>query len=175
MSEVLLPLILVSLVADVRGCVCDPARPETMEGRECSLTNVATTQPDSPAIFFVKDANPTKPNRWLAIPRHLVHTIQEMDPEERAAYWTAAVSKAHELWGEQWGLAINGEEKRTQCQMHIHIGKLLDEADRSGGELVEGPRDIPVPPEGTGLWIHPEGNKLRVHIGGQVNEPVLMR
>ena len=51
--------------ADVRGCGCDAAKPETMAATECQLCRVAEAQPAEPRFFFVKDANPTKPNRWL--------------------------------------------------------------------------------------------------------------
>ena len=168
-------LLLIALVADTRGCVCDPGRPETMEDRMCSLSRIASEQPATPAVFFVQDSNPTKPNRWLAIPRALDHTIQEMSTTERNAYWTAAIEKARSLWKDQWAIAINGEERRTQCQLHAHIGKLLETADKSGGEVVSRVEDIPVPPAETGIWIHPEGSGYRVHTGGIVNEPVLMR
>jgi diadenosine tetraphosphate (Ap4A) HIT family hydrolase len=172
---VLLPVLLIAFVADIRGCVCDPVRPETMQGRECGLTLEATHQAADTAVFFIKDANPTKPNRWLAIPHALRHSLNEMTPEERSAYWSAAIEKARSLWQDQWGIAINSYERRTQCQLHAHIGKLLDTTDRSGGILVDRVSDIPVPPEGTGIWIHPEGSKLRVHSGEAAPETGLMR
>jgi hypothetical protein len=175
MSVVFSTLLMIAIVADVRGCVCDPARPETMEDRVCSLTRIASERPPSPTVFFIQDANPTKPNRWLAIPRELDHTLQEMSAAERNVYWTAAIEKARSLWKDQWGIAINGEERRSQCQLHAHIGKLLETADKSGGEFVESIEKIPVPPAGTGIWIHAEGSGYRVHVGGIVNEPVLMR
>ena len=41
MSMVLGQLLLLLFLADVRGCVCDPAQPQTMAGKECSLTKAA--------------------------------------------------------------------------------------------------------------------------------------
>jgi hypothetical protein len=172
---VLLPVLLLAFVADIRGCVCDPAHPDTMTGRECGLTQVAIKDSGNEPVFFIQDANPTKPNRWLAIPHALHHTLEDMTPLERNAYWSAAIAKAQALWKDQWGIAINGEERRTQCQLHAHIGKLLDTADRTGGDLIDQVEDIPVPPPGTGIWIHPEGSKLRVHPGQQAPELGLMR
>lgn len=170
----LFPLLLLA-VADIRGCVCDPARPDTMQARECALTSAAESDRDTAPVLFLKDANPTKPNRWLAVPHALHHTLNDMTSEERNAYWSAAIEKAHSLWQDQWAIAINGEERRTQCQLHAHIGKLLDTTDRTGGVLVDKVEDIPIPPPGTGIWIHPEGDKLRVHPGQPAPETGLMR
>jgi hypothetical protein len=175
MSVVFSTFLLVALLADVRGCVCDPARPDTMQDRMCGLTQIATEQPPSPPVIILKDSNPTKPNRWLAIPRALHHTIQEMSLAERTEYWTAAIEKARAVWKDQWAVAINGEERRTQCQLHAHIGKLLDTADKSAGEIFEHIEDFPIPPPLTGIWVQPEGNKFRVHVGGIANELILMR
>jgi diadenosine tetraphosphate (Ap4A) HIT family hydrolase len=164
--------------ADVRNCACDPARPETMEARECSLCRTAETQPAGPMVFFVHDANPNKPNRWLAVPKLSHHGAQElsgMTPEQRSAYWTAAIAKAQELWGDQWGLAVNSPERRTQCHMHIHIGKLLDGAENDRFTLVAGPAEIPLPLPSDGLLVHPAGGKLHVHTGDAAPELLLQR
>src|SRR5215831_9044813 len=94
-------------LADVRSCACDAARPETMEARECSLCRVAEAQPDAVQFFFLRDASPNKPNRMLALPRFHRRNPQdfsEMTEKERTAYWTATIAKAHELWGDDWGL-----------------------------------------------------------------------
>ncbi len=172
---VIFPVILLAILADVRGCVCDPAQPATMEERACSLTHIAAERADAAPVFFIKDSSPTKPNRWLAIPHPLRHSLNAMTAEERNVYWAAAIEKAHSLWGDQWAIAVNSEERRSQCQMHAHIGKLLDEADKSGGVLVDRADDIPLPSEGQGIWIHPEGGKLRVHGDVLAPEINLMR
>ena len=101
--------------------------------------------------------------------------LAEAQPAERTGYWTAAIAKARELWGNQWGIAMNGLERRTQCHAHMHIGKLLDGVEDDGFVVVDSPADIPVPPDGTGIWIHPVGNKLHVHVGDQAAELVLER
>jgi len=98
-----------------------------------------------------------------------------MTASERSVYLRAAIEKAQQLWPDHWGVAINGEERRTQCLLHAHVGKILDDADVSGGVIVEKVEDIPLPPAGTGLLIHPEGGKLRVQFGAQVYETALMR
>ena len=98
-----------------------------------------------------------------------------MTPEARSALWSAAIEKARSLWGDQWGLAVNGDERRTQCHAHIHIGKLLDTAENPAFVEVDSPAGISIPTDGAGFWVHPVSNKLHVHSGEQVTEFVLMR
>lgn len=166
------------LDADVTGCACDVARPETLTARDCALCREAEAQPPAPAVFFLKDVNPRKPNRMLALPRFhgkAQHAFADMTPEQRATLWSAAIEKAKALWGNDWGLAVNGDESRTQCHAHIHIGKLLDGLETARFVEVDGPARIPVPANGTGLWVHPDGNKLHVHLDEQITETVLLR
>jgi diadenosine tetraphosphate (Ap4A) HIT family hydrolase len=149
-----------------------------MEARECSLCREAEKQPPGAVVFFLKDINPHKPNRWLVLPR--AHTdgtraLLDMDPAARTAFWNAAIEKARALWGAGWGIAFNGNEARTQCHLHAHIGKLIDGVENGPFVLADGPAQIPVPQDGTGLWIHPEGGKLHVHTGEQITETVLLR
>jgi hypothetical protein len=94
--------------------------------------------------------------------------------DERTALWTAAITKAKELWGDGWGIAINADSSRTQCHTHLHIGKLLPDVETGDCIVVEDPAGIPVPPDGGGLWIHPVNGKLHVHFRA-IAEPVLMR
>lgn len=146
--------------------------------RECSLCLEADKQPAYLEVFFLKDANPTKPNRLLVLPRahnpgpHSLHTL---NPSLRHLLWTTAIARAQELWGGDWAIAYNGEERRTQCHTHLHIGKLLPGQETGEPVIVNGPSDIPAPADGAGLWVHPAGTKLHVHLGQQVNETVLMR
>ncbi len=163
------------LRADVRNCACDPAKPETMEAHECALCREAENQPADVSIFFLKDNNPRKPNRWLALPRAHVHALSAMTPEARLALWTAAIEKARSLWGDQWGLAVNSDDKRTQCHAHVHIGKLLDGVETLNFTEVADPGGISVPTDGSGFWVHPVGAKLHVHSGEPAAEFVLMR
>jgi hypothetical protein len=168
-------LLALLLRADVRNCVCDVANPQSMAARECGLCREAEKQPADVAVFFVKDSNPLKPNRWLALPRGHYHFMVNVPPETRLALWSAAIEKAKVLWGNDWGLALNGDERRSQCHLHVHIGKLLDDAETPNFVVVDGPGQIPVPTDGTGLWIHPVAGKLHVHAGEQATEFVLMR
>lgn len=146
-----------------------------MEAHECGLCREAENQPAAVEVFFLKDNNPRKPNRWLALPRAHTHALAAMTPEARLALWNAAMEKAKSLWGDQWGLAVNGDERRTQCHAHIHIGKLLDGVETPNFVEVDGAAGIPIPADGAGFWIHPVGSKLHVHAGEQVTEFVLMR
>jgi len=163
------------LRGDVRNCACDLAKAESMAAHECGLCREAESQPADIAVFFLKDINPRKPNRWLALPRAHTHSLNEMTLEARSALWNAAIEKARSLWGDQWGLAVNGDERRTQCHAHIHIGKLLDTAENPAFVEVDNPAGIAIPTDGAGFWVHPVGNKLHVHAGEQVTEFVLMR
>lgn len=165
-------------LADLRGCACDAAQPATLEARECSLCKAAEQQPEAPAVFFLKDLNPSKPNRTLALPRkHYAkgHALADMSAEERTELWTAAIAKGAELWGDGWGVAYNGDERRTQCHGHVHIGKMNADAENEKFVVVALPGDIPVPENGAGLWVHPVNGKLHVHAGEQVTEFNLMR
>ena len=165
-------------LAEVEGCGCDPTDAASMQARECSLTREAVAQAAGPPVFFVKDINPTKPNRWLALPstaRKGMYTLASMTPQERLRLWTGAIQKAVELWNDRWGLAYNGDDHRTQCQPHVHIGKLLEGEETKDFLVVDGPGQIPLPREGGGIWVHPQGGKLHVHLGDEIAEPVLLR
>jgi hypothetical protein len=64
---------------------------------------------------------------------------------------------------------------RTQCHMHLHIGKLNAGADESGGRLVSSPEQFPIPEPGLGLWMHPVTGGYHVHTDREIAEPMLMR
>lgn len=174
--------------SDIRGCVCHLANPQTAAIRACSLCMEAEKQPPTTAVFLLRDANPTKPNRWLALPRAAydgVNPLAQMPPAERTALWKAAIAKAKEVWGDQWGIAMNGDISRTQCHAHLHIGKLLSGQEpgdgepeapkRAAGQYVAGPDELPSINDGAGLWFHPVEGRLHVHIGEQITETVLLR
>src|SRR3954454_6839129 len=139
-----LAVLLAPAYADVRSCLCDTARPETLTARECSLCKAAEAQPPEPPFFALRDASPNKPNRWLALPRFHGRNPQDlttMPPEQRAAYWTFTINKARELFGDAWGVAENSVERRTQCHAHIHIGRLRDGVESDTLTVVDGPAD----------------------------------
>ena len=164
--------------ADVRNCLCDVARPETLEARECSLCKEAEKQPADVPYFFLRDANPNKPNRWLILPRlhgSRPELLQDLTAEQRTGYWRAAITKARELWGEDWGIAINSTEKRSQCHNHIHIGKLLPDQENDRFVVVDGPEAIPLPRDGEGLWVHPVGPRYHAHTEEPAGELKLQR
>lgn len=166
-----LPLLALCLLplsrADVRACLCDVTLPETLEARECGLCKEAEKQPADVPYFFLRDTNPNKPRRWLALPRSHGNRPQqftEMTPAERTAYWSAAIAKAREAWpNDPWGIALNSTGKRSQCHLHLHIGKLLPSLADTEFVVVDQPADIPVPRDGDGVWIHPVDGRLHVH------------
>jgi diadenosine tetraphosphate (Ap4A) HIT family hydrolase len=164
--------------SDVRGCVCDAARPETMAAQECDLCRAVDREPPGPEFLTIHDASPNKPNRWLAVPRFHGRNPQDlagMTAEQRTAYWTVAIAKAKELWGGSWGLAVNSLATRTQCHAHIHIGKLKEGVENSRFLAVDSPAEIPLPREGDGIWVHPVGGHLHVHWGDDSPELLLER
>jgi len=170
-------IVVATAAADVRDCACDPKRPETMQARECGLCREAEAQPPAMTIFFLKDINPRKPNRWLALPREHAaggHPMEDMPLAERTRLWLSAIAKGKELWGDQWGVAYNGEKVRTQCHGHIHIGKLLAGVEYGRPLVIRGPHEIPAP-KGKGVWVHPVGARLHVHIEENITETVLLR
>jgi diadenosine tetraphosphate (Ap4A) HIT family hydrolase len=174
----ILAVLCVSMCVDAQTpCPCDVAKPETLNVRQCSLCKLAEEQPPDIRVFFVPDANPKKPNRLLALPREQkvgMQRIADLTPETRLELWTKAIEKAKEKWGERWGIAYNGDNVRTQCHVHIHIGRLIDGVETGAFLLVDGPALIPVPGV-DGYWIHPVNGKLHVHTGEQICETVLLR
>lgn len=100
-----------------------------------------------------------------------------MSAAERTELWTVAIAKAKELFGpEEWGVAYNGAEVRTQCHTHLHIGRFASAAEsESGFTVASKPAEIPAP-EGKGVWIHAiPGGKFHIHAGEQITETVLVR
>jgi diadenosine tetraphosphate (Ap4A) HIT family hydrolase len=175
---VLSAIILALVLADVRNCACDVTKPETMAATNCSLCREAEKQPVDQGVFFLKDANPTKPNRTLALPRkHTAgpHNLFDLDAADRTELLNAAIAKGKELWGDQWGVAYNGVERRTQCHAHVHIGKLVADAEAGQFIVLDSAADIVVPKDGTGFWIHEVNGKIHEHSGEQVNEFKLER
>ncbi len=171
-------VLLVSMCARAQTqCACDARIPETLKVRQCSLTKLTEEQPPGILVFFVPDANPKKPNRLLALPREQTPGMQrlaDLSAETRLALWTGAIEQGREKWGDRWGIAYNGDNVRTQCHVHIHIGRLIDGVEAGDFLLVDGPAQIPVPGK-DGYWIHPVNGKLHVHTGEQICETVLLR
>jgi len=163
-------------------CPCDHADPATLTAQPCSLCSEAakqTADPNDPwPVFFLKDASPRKPNRTLVLPvRHGQgqHDLSQLTAEQRALFWKAAIAKAQELWPDAWGLAVNSDTVRTQCHLHIHIGKLNEGADETEGRTVGSAEQFPVPKSGLGIWLHPVAGGFHVHTDREIAEPVLMR
>lgn len=171
-------LLLALLAAPAWGaeCGCDHSQPSTLELPGCSLCREAAGQTGQ--IFFLKDTNPRKPNRTLVLPRKHnkgLEKLADLSPEERAAFWKAAIAKAQELWPDAWGIALNADAVRTQCHLHAHIGKLLEGAEESTRRLVVAPEQFPIPDPNVGLWFHPVPGGFHVHLDRDTAEFVLMR
>jgi len=89
-----------------------------------------------------------------------------MTEEQRVSYWSAAIAKAREAWpNDPWGIALNSTEKRTQCHLHFHIGRLLPNITDEDFVVVDKPAEIPLPKDGDGIWIHTaDGNEHSVAV-----------
>lgn len=163
--------------ADVTKCACDPSKPETMKARECSLCAEAEKQPAEVEFFVLKDINPRKPNRWLVLPRahgEAGHHLHEIDKATRTRYWNRAIAEAKARFGEDWGIAYNGWRVRTQCHLHLHIGRWLPAAENSKFKIVRRVADLPAPEDG-GILVHPVKGGFHVHTGEDIMETALLR
>src|SRR5579862_8291458 len=147
-------------------CDCEVRKPLTLKHRSCSLCAEAEKQPPYILAFSIPDASKSKPNRWLALPRaHVddkIERLADLTPETRLALWNEAMARGQFLWGEHWGLAMNATTARSQCHVHIHIGRLIDGVEAGEFQVVNGPGEIPDPGD-MGMWIHPVAGKLHVH------------
>ena len=161
--------------ADIVSCHCDVSRPETLEARQCSLCREAEKQPAGVDVFFLKDVNPTKPNRWLALPRVHGRALADLTPAQRLDLLTKSVAKAKELFGEEWAIAYNSPHVQTQCHVHFHLGKWMPAVEESGFVFSKSLADAPLPLDGTGFWIHPVPGGLHLHAGELITETVLLR
>jgi len=174
---VLIAVTAVTVLADVRNCICDTGSPSAAAVSGCSLCLEADKHPASETIILVRDKDPLKPNRWLALPRARydgANFLAQMAPAERLLLWNTAIGKAKEVWRDEWGIAMNGDVARRQCHAHVHIGKLI-EPENDRGIYVDGPESLPVPADEAGYWFHPVGNRLHVHSGEQNNERTLLK
>jgi hypothetical protein len=160
----------------VADCPCDHSRPESLKPRVCSLCGTAEKQ--TTEVYFLKDINPNKPNRYLALPKWHEQGMQSVGglPEPlRATVWRQAIAKAQELYGERWGLAHNSHFFRTQCHAHLHMGPMSPEVIHADGALYEDPQDFPATPPEQGMWVHPREGRYCVHLDRDLTEIVLIR
>ncbi len=163
------------VLADVVTCGCDPAKPETLAARQCALCREAEKQPVDIPVFILKDINPTKPNRWLALLRIHDRYLDTVAPDLRAQLWSKAIAQAKMLFPDEWAIAYNAPSVQTQCHIHVHLGKLIRGVETDNFITVTKLEDFPIPAKGEGLWIHPQGNLFHIHLGEQITETVLLR
>jgi hypothetical protein len=160
----------------VVDCSCDHSHPESLKPRICSLCSTAEKQTSE--IYFLKDINPSKPNRYLALPKAHeggLQSVGTMPDSLRTQLWRQAIAKAKELFGERWGLAHNSHLFRTQCHAHVHMGPLSAEVEDINGTLYDDPQDFPVTPADQGMWVHPKDGRFCVHLDRDLTEIVLIR
>jgi len=164
--------------ADVRGCDCNLSDPESMQKRECSLCREAEQQPVGTEFFVLRDTNPRKPNRWLVLPKaHTpgAHPLHMLPKAERTRLWAFAIAEAKKHFeNDEWGVAYNGDKVRTQCHLHVHIGRFIPAAESSKFKLVRRIEEFPAPTEG-GVLIRPVKGGYRVLTGEEIMETALVR
>lgn len=160
----------------VVDCPCDHSQPESLKPRVCSLCGTARKQ--TTEIYFLKDINPHKPNRYLALPKAHeggMQSIGTMPEPLRTLLWREAIAKARELYGERWGLAHNSHLFRTQCHAHVHMGPMSPDVEDVNGILYDDPKDFPAAPPDQGIWIHPKDGRYCLHLDRDLTEIVLIR
>ena len=148
-------------------CVCDHAA-QNYSDRSCGLCAEVDKAPVDQMVVFVKDNDPRKPNRWLALPRRptsgKIQVLSDLSVAERAELFRQTIARAREIWGDRWGLAMNGIRSRGQCHAHVHIGRLIEGVEWGPFQEINAPEEVPDPGD-LGLWIHPVANgKLHVHV-----------
>jgi diadenosine tetraphosphate (Ap4A) HIT family hydrolase len=175
--SLLLPLLALARAGFAQQCDCDPARPETLLARQCSLCAEAEKQPPGVEFFILKDSNPRKPGRWLVLPRlHTpgTHDLASLPKSVRVRLWQRAIAFGKEKFGDGYGVAYNGPKVRTQCHMHVHVGRFITAAENSRFRLVRRVEDFPAPTDG-GVFIHPVPGGFHVHTGEDIMETSLVR
>lgn len=156
-------------------CPCDHAEPSSMQPRVCSLCK--TAEKHSGPVYFLKDINPLKPNRHLALPtahESGSQSTSSLTPELRAQLWKGAIEHGEELFPGRWGVAENSHFFRTQCHAHLHIGPLSPEIEDTGGTVYESIEDFPNLAPRRGMWLHPKDGKYCVHLDRDLAEIVLL-
>ena len=79
-----------------------------------------------------------------------------------------------EKFGDDWGIAYNSWHVRTQCHLHLHVGRFIRASENSKYKLVRRPEDFPAPVD-VGVMIHPVPGGYHVHSGERIMETMLLR
>lgn len=149
-------------------CDCDHSRPESLADRNCALCRVVEAREGG--LLLVKDIDPEKPNRWLALPRrHAAATrqsITDLSGDERRELAAFSVREAERLFPGRWALAVNPAAERSQCHLHVHLGPRRDDAlcTNAGIHVGEPGRILDAVASDGSVWAHPEpGGGYHVH------------
>src|SRR5437660_8759568 len=102
-----------------------------MEARSCSLCREAEKQGVSVKVFLLKDTNPSKPGRWLALPRIHPRSLDLLNDEQRAELWSAAIAKGKRFLTDKWAMAYNAPSVQQQSKVHAQTGNLIPGAKPS--------------------------------------------
>lgn len=152
----------------IAPCACDHSRPESLADRNCALCRVVEAREGDPLL--VKDIDPEKPNRWLALPRRhdaaTRQSIADLSEDDRRELAAFSVREAERLFPGRWALAVNPAAERSQCHLHVHLGPRRGDAlcTNAGIHVAEPGRILDaMAPDGS-VWAHPEpGGGYHVH------------
>jgi hypothetical protein len=150
------------------SCACSNI--DDLAAPECSLCGEAVRrrpQRDGGSTIVIEDKNPCK-GRWLALPLEhrgpCMQTLSTLSPKARGDLGRTAVAKAAAEFGPGFGLAINPPDQRTQCHLHVHIGRLRPNVTCSATiAAVSSPDDVFAIATDQGMWVHAAGGGYHVH------------
>lgn len=138
-------------------------------GAECSLCNEAVRRrPEhGSSTIVIKDRNVCK-GRWLALPQEhrgpCIQTLPTVSPQARRDLGRTAIAKALAEFGPGFGLAINPSAERSQCHLHVHIGRLRPNVACSAVMAsVSSPDEVFAAATDQGVWVHAAGGGYHVH------------
>ena len=138
----------------------------------------AEKHPKDVEFFVLKDVNPRKPNRWAGAAEGARRRAAPHSPtaggRPAAAVEVRRPGGEREISARNGRSPTNGSEVRTQCHLHIHVGRFIRAAENSKFRIVKRPEDFPGP-ELTGVWIHPVPGGYHVHEDEQIMETALVR
>jgi hypothetical protein len=153
------------------------------------------TAPFAGAVV-IRDANPTKSRRFLALPLSEAHPessgmqmFRDLPDAQQEALIRTALAAAESLPASAGpvGIAQNGPEgdnRRTQCHIHVHIGRLDPGKDPEDQRLAHAPVEFRLQGQwlekirgrlSDGWLIHPAGKgRYHFHAIDPVNSPEFM-
>jgi len=155
-------------------CACDVAFPNPRRAGVRAVPR-GEEQPADPPVFFLKDNNRASqpPARAAAGPRKAQGFPLRHDAATALILWTAAIEKARSLWATSGGCvkATPPAPSATPTSTSESFWRESNPALRGGRR----PGEIPVPTDGTGMWVTPGRLQAPRALNEQITETVLLR